>query len=328
MENKNIFDENLNNENLLCPNLNCLNIPDISYTYEPLNSYVKYKCNCSNNENEIKMELSNFLENSSREIICPFCKLEINQNSNIFWCKQCKIILDYNCFCRSNCFHFKHEVLSLNKKNMYNNCLKHNNIYIFLCLNCNVSLCGMCDLDSHNSKGHELKQLTKISNKQNEKDKIISEFEKQKKFLNKIKEMNNNIIQSLENDIMIKQKIIENYNNNKSNYQSIKNFNQLKIINNEEYELILRKTIEQYNDNKNITNQNNDNINDSLINQILSPLYYNMMINPNRNKNNELFYALKEKINHYFEDNISNENEIKNKNNDGEKSNKKKKNYW
>ena len=52
-----------------------------------------------------------------------------------------------------------------------------------------------------------------------------------------------------------------------------------------------------------------------------------MMINPNRNKNNELFYALKEKINHYFEDNISNENEIKNKNNDGEKSNKKK-NYW
>ena len=240
-------------------------------------------------------------------------------------CKECKKIFDYNCYChRSNCYYSKHPVASINQNILYNNCLNHNNPYIFLCLNCNVRLCGACDLNAHNSMNHELKQLISISINQKEKDKIISDFEKQKQILNKIKEMNN-IIHSLENDIIIKQKIIDNYKSNKFNYNSIINFNQLKISNNEKYELILKKTIEQYDDNKNKNNtiQNNDNISDSLINQILSPLYYNMMINSNQNKNNELFNLLKEKINPGNDKKENNENnEIKN--NDKEKSNKKK----
>ena len=328
MENKNLLDENPNNKNLLCPNLNCINIPEISYKYEPLNSFIGYKCICDNNGNELKMELSKFIENSSRKFICPFCKLEIKQNDNFVLCRECSAILDYNCYNRSKCLYSKHRVFQINQKKLYNNCLMHNNTYIFLCLNCHVSLCGHCDLTAHNSMNHELKQLINFSSQQNAKDKIIFEFEKQKRYLNKIKEMNNNIMKSLENDIMIKQKIIENYKNNKSNYNSIKNFNQLSINNNEKYEIILKKIIQQYDENKNNNNQNNDNINNLLIDQILSPFYYNMMINCNQKKNNELFNLLKEKIiPEYNEKESKDKNEIKNNDKDKhkEKQNKKKK---
>ena len=321
MNNYNILESNLNSNYLLCPNKDCINIPEIIYKFSPLKSFVQYKCNLHNNENLIQNELSQFLTISSHDILCPFCKCEIKSNINFHFCKQCNSIFDYNCFFRHNYSNRHHEVLTINQKFLYNNCLKHNNSFIFRCINCNESLCGKCDLNFHNFSGHELKQLINFSSSQNALDKIILEFEKQKRYLNKIKEMNNKIIKSLENDIIIKQKIIDNYKNNILNYKSIKNFNKLEIKNNEEYESLLKNIIEQYdekekNQNSAIDNDKND---DFLINQILSPFFYCMMINPNQDINNKLKNSLENKFNR--------ENEsIKDKNNNEEVSIRKKKN--
>ena len=297
--------------NLLCPNKECKNIPEITYTYNNLNSIVVYKCHKHNHDNELKLELSKFLKISSHGIICAYCKKEIinNNNNNIFYCYQCKDFFDHICLYKHNYSNKHREAVSLNINNIYNNCLKHNNTFIFRCTNCNESLCGMCDLNFHNFAGHELKQLINISNSKNEYEKIISDFNKQKNYLNLIKEMNNNIIQNLENDIILKEKIIENYKNNKFNFQSIQNFLQLKIHNNEEYEKILNATINQYNGNKN--NQNSDN-NDLFFNQILSPLYYSMMINSNQKSNNELINIMKNRFEN--ENQESNNNKILNNN--------------
>ena len=277
---------------LLCPHNGCINIPDISYTYEPTHPLIKYKCDIHKNENEGQEELFQFLVKSYHDITCFFCKLSIYNQKNFIYCKQCKNVFDYECLSRHSYFYKDHNIVSVNLNTLYNNCLNHiNNTLIFRCINCNESLCGICDLNSHNSLGHELKQLINISINQNEKDKLISDFEKQKYYLNKIKEIYQKIIQTFENDIFLKGKIIENYQNNKYNYQSIKNFNQLKIINNKKYETKLKNIIEEYD---NI--QNNKNDKESLINQILSPLYYCMMINQNKDYNNSLIDILQNKI--------------------------------
>ena len=273
---------------LLCPNRECKNIPDIKYIYNPYKPMVKYKCNKHNRENEIKTDLSEFLEISSHGIICGFCKNEII-NNNIYFCSQCEDFYDYLCLYKHNISNRQHKYFALNQKSMYDNCLKHNNTFIFGCINCNESLCALCDLNFHNNRLHVLKQLINFSSTQNEYDRIISDFEKQKYYLNKIKEMNKNIINKFENDIIIKEKIIENYKNNKFNFQSIKNFSQLKIIINKECEKKLKNIIDQYDENKNNLSYDKD----SFINQIISSFYYNMMINPDQNNNNELINFMK-----------------------------------
>ena len=308
MESKNKF--------LLCPNKECKKIPEITYIYSHLNPIVKYKCNLHNKEKEIEIELSKFLDISSHKIICDFCKKEINNLNDFFFCSNCEAFFDNLCNFKHNYSNKSHNVLPLNNIIIFNNCLKHNNTFIFRCTNCHESLCAKCDLNSHNFDGHELKQLFNFnfSNTQNEYDRIIFDFEKQKYYLKIIKEINNDIIKNLENDIIIKEKIIDNYKNNKYNFQSIQNFSGLKVKNNEKYENLLKNIIEQYNENKNNQIPNN---NDSLINQILSPIYYSMMINLNQNDNNELFNNLKIK----FKD-LDNLNNIKNNINNEQKNEK------
>ena len=301
MKEKEAFQDNFNNI-LVCPNNGCMNIPDIIYTYDPLNPTVQYRCSSHNKESEEKMNLSLFLRNCSQNFICAFCQLELNYDNTNFYCKQCKNIIDFSCVNNHNYTFRQHEIFVINPNILYNNCLNHNNPYIFRCLNCNESLCYLCDLNHHNYEGHELKQLISISKNQNERDKICSDFDKQQNYLNKIKEMNNQIIESLENDIMIKKKIIENYKNNKFNYQSIKNFNQLKLKNNEKYEEMLKNIIDKYDEMK--KNRNTKYDKELLISQILSPLYYSLMINSNEEFNDSLIDILQSKINKNNNNNI------------------------
>ena len=105
---------------LFCPADNCLNVPEIFYSYNPLKSEVQYKCNCKGDYNKkITINLQKFLEKS--EIICHECK-KIITNSNIFFCKNCKNIIDINCK-KSHMNNSKHPYFELIKKdNILNHC--------------------------------------------------------------------------------------------------------------------------------------------------------------------------------------------------------------
>ena len=310
MKDDQTLDDTIDNNILFCPKKGCIGIPEMSYNFEPLKSTVKYKCNLHDDENESEIELSKFLKESSINPRCPFCQMEIKDNSEIFYCKQCKIIFNKDCYNFHNTFYKAHEVIKINQNILYNYCLNHNNPFIFRCVNCNESLCGLCDLNFHNSFGHELKQIINIINNKNEKEKINSNLKKQKDYLKKIKEINNKIFESLENDIIIKERIIQNSESNKFNYQTIINYNNLKVQNNDKYENILTKIIDDYEKNKN-NNNNDPNI---LINQFLSPLYYCMMINPNQDFNNNLNKAIDKQFNNNKEKSENKEN-INNKDN-------------
>ena len=236
MKDKNINQNNTeidNNNFLFCPTKNCINIPNIIYSYNPLGSNVQYNCNCNKNINVIhNSNISEFLETVSY-IKCAECNLIITKN-DIYYCKQCKKILDYSCLV-GHIINFDHEVFPIDKSNLFNNCLEHYNPFIFFCKECNKSLCNNCNFNYHNSQGHNLMQISNTSNNKNSKERIYFNLQKQKYFLDKIKKINGNIIKSLENDIIIKEKIIENNKNNKNNYQSILNYNNLYIENDENF---------------------------------------------------------------------------------------------
>ena len=90
-------------------------------------------------------------------------------------------------------------------------------------------------------------------------------------FFEKIKNINNNLMQTLENDIQIKERIINNYEKNIYNYNSYLNLKNLYLNNNQKYESILENIL--INDNP-IENNENKQINSSdYINNYLSILY-------------------------------------------------------
>ena len=217
------------NSNLFCPNNNCLHVPEIIYSYNPLNSYIQYKCNSQNNE-EIKMSLDEFLEKASN-IKCSKCGL--NLGNDIYYCKKCKNVIDYNCFEDHIEKHNEltdHEIVPINVNDLINNCLEDDNMFIFHCIECNQNLCSKCDLMFHNNQRHNLVQIINSSCNNNVKEKINTVFQKQKQFLEKIKIINEKMIKALENDIKIKEKIIESNKMNKYNYNIIANYNNLYIM--------------------------------------------------------------------------------------------------
>ena len=286
--------KNISTEYILCPNNYCSAIPEVKYSYEPLNQFVAYKCPIHNVENEEKATIFKFLSKSYHNIVCPLCKLPIKDEEEFIYCKQCKSGFDYKCLSKHSHYFKQHNIISVKADSYFNNCLNHNKTFIFRCINCNESLCGSCDLNLHNSSGHELKQIISISMSQNKRDKIISDFERQKTYFIKIKELYRNIIDSLEYDIFMKQKIIESFQKNKFNYQAINNFNQLEIDNSEKYEQILKKSLDNYDI---LKKEGKINIKDSFIDQILSLLFYSLMINHNQDYNNSIIDILKNKIN-------------------------------
>ena len=186
-------------------------------------------------------------------------------------------------------------------QNIFINCIEHKNPFIFRCLDCNKSLCFL-DTTWHNDEGHQLEQLRKYRINDNEVDKIKNTFEKQKKYFEKIKAFNNNLIQNLENDIQIKERIINNYFMNKSNYNSIMNLRNIYINNNEKYENILADIFSEKEKGQNISNNNqnqkNENSND-FINNYLSTLYYGLMINKEEAINNSLINDLEKKVKNF-----------------------------
>ena len=278
--------ENQLNKYIFCPSGHCLNIPEIYYSNNPLKTKFQFKCECKIDNQS--MDLQEFLDKSSH-INCLICLKKITDNK-INYCKNCKIIFDDSCIE----YHKKlsHDILLNN--NIFNFCLEHKNRYMFRCMECNKSLCINCDLNSHNDKLHTLNQISRLLINFKSIDEIKSNFDKQKKFFERIKNIYCNMIQNLENDIQIKERIINNYITNKFNYNSYLNMKNLTIYNNEKYEKFLDNiflTSEQIkNDIKEI--DTND-----YINNYLSIFYYSLMINKEEEINNSLIKDLAMKIN-------------------------------
>ena len=280
---------------IFCPTGNCLNVPEIHYSNNPLKTEFHYICICQNNNNNNNSRdnnnLTEFLNNSS-QLNCSSCMRKLI-DGQIIYCIECKVVFDV--FCVEN--HHKttnhSHYIQLNK-NIFNYCLEHKAPLIFRCMNCNKSLCGNCNFVAHDEKGHQLEQLKKFSFNQNEIDKIKNAFLKQKICFQKIKELNNNLIHTLENDINIKERIINNYLTNKSDYNSILNLKNIYIQNNEKYEKILDDTLLSKNANNKNGNKETE-IND-YINNYLSTLYYSLMINKDETLNNSLIGDLEKKV--------------------------------
>ena len=274
-----------------CPSGNCLNIPEIKYSYNLLNTQFQFKCVCQKYNNNTEMNLNEFLFKSS-QLNCYSCSRKL-LDGQIIYCIECKNIFDVNCLEIHHRAAKHSHYIQLNK-NIFNYCLEHKTPLIFRCVDCNKSLCGKCDFSLHDAKGHLLEQLrNKINFNQNDLDKIKSTFEKQKKYFEKIKAFNNNLIQNLENDIQIKERIINNYLTNKSDYNSILNLKNIYISNNEKYENILDEMFKEKDDN--CQNHEGENISD-FINNYLSTLYYGLMINKEEAINNSLISDLEKKV--------------------------------
>ena len=310
------FEVNGENNNLICPNETCISIPEILYSQDFLSSNIIHKCNScqKKGKNAGNSEISKFLLQSSK-IRCSICFAQIIHNFFCYYCTKCKNIC-HN-FCDKN---HQENILQIN--NIYNICLEHNRPFISRCVECNISLCKKCEDENICKLIHHIISFEKIVQNQNEKEQKIMSFEKQKYYLNKIIEINQDIIQSLKNDIDIKEKIIMNYLNNKNNYESILNFNNLHIENNDKYEAILENIIIEY---EKVKNNNNSNIN-SIINQMLCPLYFSLMINKDENIHcsvcKELEKIISDNNDKQKEPNNNNEKENKNNHLNGDHQNK------
>ena len=276
---------------IFCPTGNCLNVPEINYTNNPLKNEFHFKCVCQKNNNNNEMNLNEFLYKSS-QLNCHACMRKLI-DGQIIYCIECKVVFDVFCVENHHQTTNHSHYIQLNK-NIFNYCLEHKTPLMFRCMNCKKSLCNNCNLPSHDEKGHELEQLKKFAFNKNDIDKITNTFMKQKIFFEKIKEINNNLIQTLENDIKIKERIINNYLTNKSDYNSIFNLKNICIQNNEKYEKLLEDTLLPKN--ANIKSVNKEAEISNYINNYLSTLYYSLMINKEELINNSLISDLEKKV--------------------------------
>ena len=317
MNELNFLQNSANNNLIFCPNNNCLNVPNIKYNYNPLNSNIQYICNYNNANNEIiNVNLSEFLEKSSN-IKCSECQLNIIDN-DLYYCKGCKKIYDYSCF-EEHLELTNHNVFSINKNNIANNCLQHGNRFIFYCSECNKSLCSDCDLNYHNNQRHNLTQIINSLCNKNYMEKTELIFKKQKKLLERIKKMNEKFIRSLEDDILMKQRIIESNINNKYNYQSISNFNNLNLENDSKFEKLLEKIIEKEDE---IEKNNNGTLdNEVFVNRVISTFYYSLMINKDKKLNDILIKTLEKLLSNINENIGNNKEKIVNVNNNSKNNN-------
>ena len=144
---------------------------------------------------------------------CYSCRRKL-EDGQLIYCIECKVVFDGNCVEMHHKKTNHSRYIHLNKS-IFNYCLEHKTSLIFRCMNCNKSLCSFCNFTDHDAKGHQLEQIKKFLFNQNDIDKIKNAFETQKKYFEKIKDINNNLIQTLENDIQIKERIINNYLINK-----------------------------------------------------------------------------------------------------------------
>ena len=193
---------------IVCPSDTCTQIPEISYSYEPMNPTINLKCNFFMHEIlEKKLNLDNFLKNSSFGVECSYCNGKIEDFEFIYY-KKLSLFYHVNCFENIDSFNLNDGYHIINQNTIFNNCLVHYKKFLFYCPICKVSLCPGCDLEMHNENGHILQQLISLRKNKSIIDESKSIISKQRNIFNKMKEMISKLFKSFENDIIIKEKII------------------------------------------------------------------------------------------------------------------------
>ena len=238
-----------------------------------------------------------FKKKTNLSFNCATCLIKINDDEEYIMIKSTKALLHIKCYEKLKKQIPENQVIKIKTNYLFNNCLKHFRQFSFYCQECQISICCGCDIAYHiENQKHHLKSIFELRETQKDMEALKSTINKQKLLLNKIKEMNERLIKSFKNDIEIKEKILNNYENNVYNYQSIQNFKNFELKNDKIYENILDDIIDAQ------EKSNNKISEEAIINTILSPLYYLMMINDNKNYNEKILNNFIEKIKNKYKD--------------------------
>ena len=255
------------------------------------------------------MDLEKFLEKSS-SIFCSGCGKKIKE-SNFKFCLGCENIYDISCSIKHK---DENNNPNFNESSMNDFCFEHKENFITKCRYCDLLFCKNCDPTFHINNMHPKQQISQALLSNKDFNIIKTTFEKQKTIFEKIKEINNNFINSLENDIKIKETIINNYQYGKSkNINSIENLKNLYIKNDEKYE----KEIQKY-FNKIDKKENYSNYEEIFVNEIILPFIYSLMINENKTLNEKLLNIMKSQFN-----DLCMKNKVNNNNNNNSVENNK-----
>ena len=225
-------------KNIICPR--CKGISEID-----LNNFKIIIKNCINNHSMSGLFMNDFVYTQyldESRIKCKYCnKTEnelINDENNkdnklllcscgVVYCQACKETHDKNEIKDKNVKH-----CNIDYKNKDYFCVEHNANFTGYCHRCKKNICDKCEKEKHNK--HRIDFFKKISPKETfiQKIKEMNEnlIAKVTKFNQELKELTdliNNISNNIQNDLKIFLKItnnvIDGYNLNRKNYQTIQN---------------------------------------------------------------------------------------------------------
>jgi surface protein len=201
--------------------------------------------NCNSNHSMSGLFMNDFVNTQyvdESRIKCKFCKKTeyelINDENNkdnilllcscgVIYCQKCKESHDKNEIKDKN---IKHSFIEYKNKDYF--CIEHNLEYFGYCHKCKKNICEKCEKEKHDN--HKIDYYKKVSPTESFIQKIeelnknlISKVTKFNQELKELIELINNISHNIQNDLKIFLKIssnvIENFNLNRKNYQTIQN---------------------------------------------------------------------------------------------------------
>ena len=192
LKNKNITINvlNLNNKKekkelnqIICPE--CKELAIINFNEDKISIN-----KCINNHNIIDISINELMNNQYiNELKCDICNNDKYLYNDKFYICSCKQKICPLCVISHDKRHFMIEY-----NNRYNKCIKHNDIFISYCNNCNMNLCEKCEEEHNNNKHKRILYKEKKPNdkKLNEIKNEIKEIEKKiKQYKFEIQKLNN-----------------------------------------------------------------------------------------------------------------------------------------
>ena len=210
--------------------------------------------NCNSNHSMSGLFMNDFVNTQyvdESKIKCKYCnKTEyelVNDENNkdnilllcscgIIYCKKCTENHDKN---EKKDEKIKHSFIEYKNKDFF--CIEHTMEYTGYCYSCKKNICDKCEKDKHNN--HKIDFFKKISPNDNDIQKIkelneniISKVSKFNQELKELIDLINNISNNIQNDLKvflkISNNIIDDFNLDRKNYQTIQNIKNLyKTIN-------------------------------------------------------------------------------------------------
>ena len=175
-----------------CPNSNCIFIPKIYLFNKEGIDYIHYKCK---NGHEDDISLENYLIKSKNKqldsVLCDYHKNNKNINAQLY-CFKCKIFICIDCQLKHNMENKEHSLIKL--KNIDKYCPEHNKICVIYCEDCEKSFCTYCP---NHPKNHNVELIQRMKIEEKEIKHLENQIQNSKKFMTKIKELYENIIEEI-----------------------------------------------------------------------------------------------------------------------------------